>query len=139
MNKFWKYLIFVLVAVALFFGGMLLEGKFQNDRYKEVSGWVRGLDKEKEKNLKETQIKYEKSKNEVFRLCIEVSSIRKNYAKQLEKETAELQDSIARNKQNIIYLKIKSDEKVDSIRVLPLDSAMEFFADQVSREDSPQR
>lgn len=42
--------------------------------------------KEYEKNLSETQIKYEKSKNEVFRLCIEVSSIRKNYAKQLEKE-----------------------------------------------------
>ena len=58
---------------------------------------------------------------------------------QLEKETAELQDSIARNKQKIIYIKTKSDEKVDSIRVLPLDSAMEIFADQVSREDSPQR
>ena len=36
MNKIWKYLIAVLVAVALFFGGMLLERKFQNDRYKEV-------------------------------------------------------------------------------------------------------
>lgn len=113
MNKIWKYLIFVLVAVALFFGGMLLERKFQNDRYKEVSGWVGDLEKQKDSLLQAT--------------------------KQLEKETAELQDSIARNKQKIIYIKIKSDEKVDSIRVLPLDSAMEFFTDQVSRENSPQR
>lgn len=113
MNKIWKYLIFVLVAVALFFGGMLLERKFQNDRYKEVSGWVRDLEKQKDSLL--------------------------SVINSLQNETLALQDSISKSKEKIVYIKIKSDEKVDSIRVLPLDSAMEFFADQVSREDSPQR
>lgn len=113
MNKIWGYLIAVLVAAGLFFGGMLLERKHQNDRYKEVSGWVKNLEEQKDGLLQVT--------------------------KQLEKETAELQDSIARNKQKIVYIKIKSDEKVDSIRVLPLDSAIEFFTDQVSRESCSSR
>ena len=113
MNKAWKYLIAVLVAVALFFGGMLLERKFQNDRYKEVEGWVKELENQKDS------------------LLLVISG--------LQNETPALQDSISKSKEKIVYIKIKSDEKVDSIRVLPLDSAMEFFADQVSREDSPQR
>ena len=113
MSKIWKYLIAVLVAVALFFGGMLLEGKFQNDRYKEVSGWVRDLEKQKDSLL--------------------------SMINSLQNETLALQDSISKSKEKIVYIKIKSDEKVDSIRVLPLDSAMEFFTDQVSREDSPQK
>ena len=113
MNKVWSYLIVVLIAVGLFFGGMLLERKHQNDRYEEVSGWVKDLEKQKDGLLQVT--------------------------KQLEKETTELQDSIARNKQKIVYIKIKSDEKVDSVRVLPLDSAIEFFTDQVSREDCSSR
>lgn len=113
MNKIWKYLISVLVAVALFFGGMLLERKFQNDRYKEVEGWVKELENQKDSLL--------------------------SVINSLQNETLALQDSISKSKEKIVYIKIKSDEKVDSIRVLPLDSAMEFFADQVSREDSPQR
>ena len=113
MNKVWTYLIAVLVAVALFFGGMLLERKLQNDRYKEVEGWVKELENQKDS------------------LLLVISG--------LQNETLALQDSISKSKEKIIYIKIKSDEKVDSIRVLPLDSAMEFFADQVSREDSPQR
>ena len=113
MNKIWKYLISVLVAVALFFGGMLLEGKFQNDRYKEVEGRVKELENQKDSLL--------------------------SVINSLQNETLALQDSISKSKEKIVYIKIKSDEKVDSIRVLPLDSAMEFFADQVSREDSPQR
>lgn len=113
MNKIWKYLISVLVAVALFFGGMLLERKFQNDRYKEVSGWVKELENQKDSLL--------------------------SVINGLQNETLALQDSISKSKEKIVYIKIKSDEKVDSIRVLPLDSAMEFFTDQVSRENSPQR
>lgn len=113
MNKIWRYLIAVLVAVALFFGGMLLERKFQNDRYKEVEGWVKELENQKDSLL--------------------------SVINSLQNETLDLQDSISKSKEKIVYIKIKSDEKVDSIRVLPLDSAMEFFADQVSREDSPQR
>lgn len=113
MNKIWKYLISVLVAVALFFGGMLLERKFQNDRYKEVEGWVKELENQKDGLL--------------------------SVINSLQNETLALQDSISKSKEKIVYIKIKSDEKVDSIHVLPLDSAMEFFADQVSREDSPQR
>lgn len=113
MNKIWKYLISVLVAVALFFGGMLLERKFQNDRYKEVEGWVKELENQKDSLL--------------------------SVINSLQNETLALQDSISKSKEKIVYIKIKSDEKVDSIRVLPLDSAMEFFTDQVSREDSPQR
>lgn len=112
MNKIWKYLIFVLVAVALFFGGMLLEREFQNDRYKEVESQVAELENQKDS------------------LLLVISG--------LQNETLALQDSISKSKEKIVYIKIKSDEKVDSIRVLPLDSAMEFFADQVSREDSPQ-
>lgn len=113
MNKIWKYLISVLVAVALFFGGMLLERKFQNDRYKEVSGWVKELENQKDSLL--------------------------SVINSLQNETLALQDSISKSKEKIVYIKIKGDEKVDSIRVLPLDSAMEFFTDQVSREGSPQR
>ena len=113
MNKVWKYLIAVLVAVALFFGGMLLERKFQNDRYKKVEGWVKELENQKDSLL--------------------------SVISGLQDETLALQDSISKSKEKIVYIKIKNDEKVDSIRVLPLDSAMEFFADQVSREDSPQR
>lgn len=113
MNKIWKYLISVLVAVALLFGGMLLERKFQNDRYKEVEGWVKELENQKDSLL--------------------------SVINSLQNETLALQDSISKSKEKIVYIKIKSDEKVDSIRVLPLDSAMEFFTDQVSREDSPQR
>jgi len=112
MNKIWAYLIAVLVAVALFFGGMLLERKFQNDRYKEVEGRVKELENQKDS------------------LLLVINS--------LQNETLVLQDSISKSKEKIVYIKIKSDEKVDSIRVLPLDSAMEFFTDQVSREDSPQ-
>lgn len=113
MNKIWRYLIAVLVAVALLFGGMLLERKFQNDRYKEVEGWVKELENQKDSLL--------------------------SVINSLQNETLALQDSISKSKEKIVYIKIKSDEKVDSIRVLPLDSAMEFFTDQVSREDSPQR
>lgn len=113
MNKAWKYLIAVLVAVALFFGGMLLERKHQNDRYKEVEGWVKELENQKDSLL--------------------------SVINSLQNETLALQDSISKSKEKIVYIKIKSDEKVDSIRVLPLDRAMEFFTDQVSREDSPQR
>ena len=113
MNKVWKYLIAVLVAVALFFGGMLLEGKFQNDRYKKVESQVAELENQKDSLL--------------------------SVINRLQNETLTLQDSISKSKEKIVYIKIKNDEKVDSIRVLPLDSAMEFFADQVSREDSPQR
>ena len=113
MNKAWKYLIAVLVAVGLFFGGMLLERKHQNDRYKEVEGWVKELENQKDSLL--------------------------SVISGFQDETLALQDSISKSKEKIVYIKIKSDEKVDSIRVLPLDSAMEFFADQVSREDSSQR
>ena len=113
MNKIWRYLIAVLVAVALLFGGMLLERKFQNDRYKEVEGWVKELENQKDSLL--------------------------SVINSLQNETLALQDSISKSKEKIVYIKIKSDEKVDSIRVLPLDSAMEFFTDQVSREDSPQK
>ena len=113
MNKVWGYLIAVLVAAGLFFGGMLLERKHQNDRYKEVEGWVKELENQKDSLL--------------------------SVISGLQDETLALQDSISKGKEKIVYIKIKSDEKVDSIRVLPLDSAMEFFADQVSREDSPQR
>jgi len=113
MNKIWGYLIAVLVAAGLFFGGMLLERKHQNDRYKEVEGWVEGLENQKDS------------------LLSVISS--------LQDETLALQDSISKSKEKIVYIKIKNDEKVDSIRVLPLDSAIEFFTDQVSRENSAQR
>lgn len=113
MNKIWGYLIAVLVAAGLFFGGMLLERKHQNDRYKEVSGWVKNLEEQKDSLL--------------------------SVIGSLQQETLVLQDSIFRNKQKIVYIKIKSDEKVDSIRVLPLDSAIEFFSDQVSREGCSSR
>lgn len=41
---------------------------------------------EYEKKLSESEIQYDNSKKEVLRLCNEISEIRKNYAKQLEKE-----------------------------------------------------
>lgn len=58
---------------------------------------------------------------------------------QLDITIEELQDFILQTKTKIIYIKEKNNEKVDSIYHLPIDSAIEFFSTEVSKEASSRR
>lgn len=63
---------------------------------------------EYEKKLSESEIQYDNSKKEVLRLCNEISEIRKNYAKQLEKE-------IISALKDLNFLQVKFEIKFDKL------------------------
>lgn len=63
---------------------------------------------EYEKKLSESEIQYDNSKKEVLRLCNEISEIRKNYAKQLEKEIISVL-------KDLNFLQVKFEIKFDKL------------------------
>lgn len=77
----------------------------------------------------------------------EIEGVEKNYQDlirvkdsllcELKKHDAEiliLQDSLKQKKEKIVYIKIKRNEKMDSVQHLPLDEAMDFFSKSLSSE-----
>ena len=65
------------------------------------------------------------------------SLMRKN--EELDKRVVVLIDSLKTKKEKIVYIKIKGNEKIDSIRTLPVDNAIEFLSRELSKEASAAR
>lgn len=57
----------------------------------------------------------------------------------LDEQISVLIDSLEMKKEKIVYIKIKGNEKVDSIRALPVDNAIEFLSRELSKEASATR
>lgn len=76
--------------------------------------------------------------NENKRLLEQVDSL-KGEIGQRDLLIEELGKTTVEIKERIVYIKVKNDEKVDSVRALPIDSAVEFFADKISKEADTRR
>jgi uncharacterized membrane protein YgaE (UPF0421/DUF939 family) len=72
--------------------------------------------------------------NRNYQSLVEKKDSLLNELKKNDAEILILQDSLKQKKEKIVYIRIKGHEKMDSVRHLPLDEAMEFFSKSLSSE-----
>ena len=112
-KSFWWAIVGTIVILSCFLLGSWVTNKKWEKRLNQAGELVKGLEKQRDSLLKVTE--------------------------KLDEQINVLTDPLGKKKEEIVYIKIQGDEKVDSIRTLPIDSAIEFLSRELSKEASTTR